>query len=197
MLIKIGKSSKRQDVNKKYVREVLGTERGATTFGFVCDLEIQAHLRQAANKMQVPLYGLSEEIFETSLEVINTLTNDPEQFQLLKDHIVEYHIAKRTIDKIGKFNAEMAEILKEEYQAKLTMEKTVKRIVERYIEYGQFKPSQVQRLLEFGFACMEAERRGRIKPNFYPLGFNPFPKDMSVGEKVRDNSQDNTGQENK
>lgn len=198
MHIQIGKNNKRKDVNKKYVRRVLGTDRGATTFGFVCDLEIQGHLRQAASKMQVPYYGLAEDLLETALEVVNDLIKDPERLQMFKDHIVDHHIAKRTIDKVGKFNAEMAEILKDEYQHKLFLEKAVKRIVERYIEYRQFKPSEVERLLHFGFACMEAERRGQAKPNFYPLGFNPIPKDMLQRmRKVVGNSQDNTRGENK
>jgi hypothetical protein len=161
------KQKERNKANERLVKKIIGKDSGRRIFGFPCSPDIQARLRMLAGKINVPLYALSEHSVQLSVGLIAKMAEAPEECELLRRHILDDHVGRRTIEKISQYDEKMADLLDEERRRRFQIEKAVRQIVEHYIRAG-LKPKEITRLIDYGMRCRIAGAHGRPVPAYLP-----------------------------
>jgi hypothetical protein len=101
---------KEKKANERLVRKVLGKDSGRKTWGFPCPPDISARMKMLADQLQVPVYALTEHALQLSVGIIARMSENPEENQLVRQHILEVHVGRRTIEKISKHDNDMADV---------------------------------------------------------------------------------------
>ncbi len=161
---------KRKDsntANERLVKKIIGNHSGRRTFGFPCSPDIKARFNMLAGQLDVWIYALGEHALQLSAGLIAKIVEDPEERELLKHHIKDVHVGRRTIEKISRYDKEMADLLDEERHRHFQIEKAVRQIVVRFIRSG-LKPQEIPWLIDYGMRCRIAVARGRPVPTDTP-----------------------------
>jgi hypothetical protein len=160
-------SEKITKANERLVRKVLGKDSGRKVFGFLCSPDIPARMKILADKFHVPLFALSEHAFQLGAGQINKIAEEAEASELLRRHILEVHVGRRTIEKISRYDEETANVLDLERHQRFQFEKAVGQIVMKYYRAG-IKTSEIDWAIDYGLRCRIAITTGQ-----------PLPKDFS------------------
>jgi hypothetical protein len=163
--------------NERLVRKVLGKDFGRRVFGFLCAPDIPARMKILADKLHVPLFALSEHCVQLGAGQINKIAEEVEPSELLRRHILEVHVGKRTIEKISRYDEETANVLDLERLQRFEFEKAVSQIVMKYRRAGA-TPSEIDWAVDYGFRCRAALLSGQ-----------PLPTDMPPREYYRRSHQ--------
>jgi len=142
-----------------------GSER--KIWGFPCSPDIPARMKMLAGRLQVPLYALAEHAFQLSAGLILKMAEETEEREQLTQHILEYHVGMRTIEKIGRLDEEMANILDKERHHRLQIEASVRQIIVTFIRSG-LSPQEIAWLIDYGMRCRIAIARGQPVPKDLP-----------------------------
>ncbi|MFC2072282.1 hypothetical protein ACFLUU_06185 [Chloroflexota bacterium] len=95
------------------------------------------------------------------------MVEDSEQYQLLRQHILESHVGQRTIEKISRHDLDMADVLYQERRQRFQIDDTVRKIVVNYIRRG-IRPEDIPWLIDYDIRCLAAGKRGQGKPTGPP-----------------------------
>ena len=161
-----GRKKNKEDTVKekeKLLRRALGKDSGRRVFGFQCMPELKATMKSLADQMHVPLFALCEHAIELGEMQIEDAIKDPEERELLRSHLVDFHVAPRTIEKIAVYDEQAASNLKIERIRRLNIEKATRRLVTKFVSSG-FKPEDLEGLIVFGYRCQIAITRGWPEP---------------------------------
>ncbi len=109
------KKQHKNTANAKVVKKLLGKDSGRRVFGFPCNPNIQARVKMLAGQLNIPMFALAEHALQIATELIAGIAEDPEESEPLKEHLIKCHVNARTLEKIGQYDREMADVLKEEY----------------------------------------------------------------------------------
>jgi hypothetical protein len=145
------------DEEKNDYLQAKGSDR--KIWGFPCSPDIPSRMKMLADRLQVPLYALAEHAFQLSAGVIMKMAEETEEREQLRRHILEYHVGRRTIEKIGRLDEEMADILDKERHHWLEMEAAVRQVMVRYIRTG-LRPREIAWAIDYGLRCRVAVARG-------------------------------------
>lgn len=148
------------------MKKLLGTETGRRVFGYQIQPIFHIKMKLLADKLHVPLFALVEHIFEISAIVIEDIFTDSEESNSLQEHIEDIHVKQRTIEKIHKFDEEMATSLAQEIQKQSIEDKVLRTIIKDYIRNG-IRARQIPGFIRFGMMCRIAISRGWPDPTGY------------------------------
>ena len=95
------------------------------------------------------------------------MLENPEERELLVNHLKEVHIGARSLEKISSYDKDMAEILDEERIKRFEIDRSVRDIVLKFVR-GGIKPKEIPWLIEFGMRCKLAVARGKPIPKDWP-----------------------------
>ncbi|OGO22098.1 MAG: hypothetical protein A2144_05940 [Chloroflexi bacterium RBG_16_50_9] len=161
---------KRKDsitANAGLAKKIIGKDSGRRTFGFPCSPDIPAQLKMLAGKLNVPIYALAEHSLQLSAALIAKMAEAPEECELLRRHIMDDHVGRRTIEKISQYDEEMADLLDEERHRRFQIEKAVRQIVVDFVRSG-LKTQEIPWLIDYGMRCRIAVACGRPVPTDSP-----------------------------
>jgi hypothetical protein len=153
--------------NERLVRKVLGKDTGRKVFGFPCSRDIPARLKAMADRLHVPLYALSEHCLQLGASQLAKTAENTEEAELLRQHISDIHVVKRTIEKISRYDEEMANVLDLEREQRFQFEKAVGQIVIKYYRAG-IKTSEIGWAIDYGMRARVAAATGRPLPTDLP-----------------------------
>ena len=136
-------------------------------WGFPCSPDIPARMKILANRLGVPLYALSEHAFQLSAGQIAQMAENDQERELLKEHIADDHVGRRSIEKISRFDQDMGDILDKERRERLQFERAVRKIVQMYSRSG-LTPGEMAWAISYGLRCNIAVRQGRKVPMDLP-----------------------------
>jgi hypothetical protein len=144
-------------------RKILGKDSGRRIFGFACSPKIQAQLKMLADKYQVPLFALVEHGLQISSELFSRVADEPEEYELLRRHIIDDHVGKRTIEKVSHYDEETGDLLYKEKSGAFQIEKVVHQIVRDFVKRGM-PLSAIAWYLDYGYRCFIAVMSGLPVP---------------------------------
>lgn len=136
-------------------------------WGFPCSPDIPARMKMLADRLHVPLYALTEHALQLSAGPIAKMTEETEGSEQLRQHIQQYHVGRRTIEKIDRLDEEMADILDQERRRWLQVEASVRHIMLKYIRRG-LSPRVIDWSVDYGLRCRIAIARGEPVPKDLP-----------------------------
>ncbi|MGD0795713.1 MAG: hypothetical protein ABR958_09075 [Dehalococcoidales bacterium] len=161
--------SKKKDREKekrekeKLVRRVLGKDSQRRVFGFQCSPKIQASLKSLSDQIHVPLFALAEHALQLGAMQLEEVNNNPEEREELRRHICEVHIEMRVIEKVARYDAEAADVLKMERIRRFSIDKATRQLVVKYMRLG-LKPEELEEMILFGHHCRLAIAQGWPRP---------------------------------
>ena len=161
------KQEERNKANARLVKKIIGKDSGRRTFGFPCSPDIKARFKMLAGQLHVPIYALGEHALQLSAELIAKISEAPKECELLRQHIIDVHVGRRTIEKISRYDEETADLLDEERHRRFQIEKAVRQIVVGFVRSG-LKPQEIRWLIDYGMRCRIAVARGRPVPRDLP-----------------------------
>jgi hypothetical protein len=161
------KPRKKNKANAKLAKKLMGKGAGRRIFGFPCSPDIQSQIEILAGQLNVPIYGLVEHMLQLSAGLIGRMVENPEERELLRKHLTETHVEARTVEKITKYDQEMAERLDEERMRRFEVDKAVGQIVMTFVRSG-LKPKELPWLIDYGLRCRLAVARGYPIPRTQP-----------------------------
>jgi hypothetical protein len=153
--------------NERLVRKVLGKDTGRRVFGFPCSPDIPARVKAMADRLHVPLYALSEHCLQLGASQLAKTAENTEEAEFLRQHISDIHVGRRTIEKISRYDEEMANVLDLERQQRFQFEKAVGQIVIKYYRAG-IKTSEIDWAIDYGMRARVAAATGRPLPTDLP-----------------------------
>ena len=153
--------------NKKLVKKILGKDSKRPIFGFPCSPDIRARFKMLAGQVDVPIYGLGEHALQLVAEVITRMAEDSEQIALLRSHIIESHVAARTIEKITAYDQDMAERLHGELIRRFEIDRAAHEIVVKFLRSG-LTPKDISWSIDYGMRCRLAIAQGKPIPKDWP-----------------------------
>ena len=162
-----GKQKGRNTPDKKLAKKLLGKDSGRKTWGFPCSPDIKARMKMLADRLHVPLYALTEHAVQLSAELIATIAEHPEDCELLRQHILDDHVGRRTIEKISQYDQDMADILDQERRRRFQIDNAVRRIVVNFVRAG-LKPQEISWYIGYGMRCRIAVAQGQPVPTDSP-----------------------------
>jgi len=145
--------------------QVTGSER--KIWGFPCSPDIPARMKILADRLNVPLYALSEHAFQLSAGPITKMVEETEGSEQLRQHIQQHHVGRRTIEKIDRLDQEMADVLDQEMRHWLQVEATVRHIMLKYIRRG-LSPREIDWAVDYEMRCRIAIACGEPVPKDLP-----------------------------
>jgi hypothetical protein len=158
---------KTKKANERLVRKVLGKESARRVFGFCCDAGLWARMKMLADKMNVPLFGLMEHSTQISAGLMAKMAENEEEREELRRHIMDVHVGQRAIEKISRFDEEMADILDGERRHRFQVESAVRQIVLKYEKRG-LSPREIDWSIDYALRCITAITRGQPVPTDLP-----------------------------
>ncbi len=151
----------------RLAKKLLGKKPGRKLWGFPCAPDIPARMKVLANKLNIPLYALAEHALQLSVPLMAKMADNPEQCELLRRHLVEGHVERRTIEKISQVDEDMANILDAELGRRLKMDQAARQIVNNCSRRG-IEPHQIMWAIDYGLKCRLAVAQGRPMPQDRP-----------------------------
>jgi CMP-2-keto-3-deoxyoctulosonic acid synthetase len=153
--------------NERLVRKVLGKDTGRKAFGFPCSPDIPARLKAMADRLHVPLYALSEHCLQLGASQLAKTAENTEEAEFLRQHISDIHVGRRTIEKISRYDEEMADVLDRERSKRFQFEQEVRQITMKYYRPGT-RPSELSWAIDYGLRCRIAVATGQPLPKDFP-----------------------------
>jgi hypothetical protein len=144
----------------KLARKLLGKDSGRKVWGFPCAPDIPARMKVLADKLNIPLYALAEHALQLSVPLMAKMADDPEECELLRTHILEDHVERRTIEKISQLDENMASILIAERARRSEMDKVARYIVTNFLRKGM-KPDDIMLVIDYGLRFMAEAIHGK------------------------------------
>lgn len=176
--------AKQKQEKERLLRKVLGKESERRVFGFKCDPSLPADLKLKAGKLNVPEFALAEHALELGLRQIKEAASDPEESEELRLHLVEVHVAKRTGEKLARYDEEAADALRRDMMRRLNIDRTVRQVVEGFVKEGM-APRDIRGYILYGYMCLMAVTHHRPIPEPTEAMFGQ----NSQGGESRDSSE--------
>jgi phosphate uptake regulator len=114
--------------------------------------------------LDIPIFALVEHMLQLAAGLISQILENPEENALLRSHLSEIHVAARTVEKIGRYDEDMAERLNVERKTHFEEDKAARQII--YLMRNRLKPNQIMWAIDYGLRCRLAVVTG-----------GPIPKD--------------------
>jgi hypothetical protein len=124
-------------------------------------------MKVLADQLRVPLYALAEHALQLSAPLMAKMADNPEECELLRTHILEYHVERRTIEKISQIDENMADILDVERARRLGEDKVARQIIRNCSRWG-IKPHEIMWAIDYGVRCRFAVANGQPIPRDRP-----------------------------
>jgi hypothetical protein len=131
-----GKQKGRNTPDEKPARKSRGNDSGRKTWGFPCSPDIKARMKMLADRLHVHLYALTEHAVQLSAGLIARVADAPEECELLRAHILDDHVGRRTIEKLAQYDQDMADVLDDESHRRFQIDKAVRQIVVNFVRAG-------------------------------------------------------------
>ncbi len=145
----------------------MGKDTKRRVFGFQCSPQIQSSLKSLSDQIHVPLFALTEHALQLAAMQLEEVNNNPEEREKLRRHITENHVEMNTIEKVARYDADAAEVLKLERIRRFKIDKAVRKIVVNFIGRG-IDVKDIPWLIDYGMRCMIAVARGEPIPTDLP-----------------------------
>jgi len=201
-MLNFGRNKKEETKAKKekeqLLRKVMGKNSGRRVFGFKCNPSLPADLKLLSDKMNIPVFALAEHALELGLMDIKAATGDPEEYKELCQHIKEVHVAERTIEKIARYDEDVAADLRADMLYRFKIDKAVRQIVVGFVNRGM-DPKYIPWYLDYGYRCSMAAMRNRPRPTpkdskFTGNSATPQSENEETDADDRDSSDDHASQ---
>jgi hypothetical protein len=148
---------------EKLIRKVVGKDPRRRVFGFQCSPEIQTNLKSLSDQMHIPLFALSEHALQLGTMQLIDANNNPDEREVLHQHLAKDHVAKRTIEKVARYDTEAADDLKIERIRRFRIDRVTRQLVVKYMSLG-LKPEELEEMILFGHQCILAVAQGWPRP---------------------------------
>jgi hypothetical protein len=173
-VFKIGKHKRKRKTtdiedwdDEEPARKSRGNDSERKIWGFPCAPDIPARMKVLADQLQIPLYALTEHALQLSAGLIARMAEKPEESQLLRQHILDNHVGRRTIEKMSHIDEEMAMILDKEREQRFQIENAVRQIVVKFARRG-VEPRDIAWYTGYGLRCFIAVNDGQPVPKDWP-----------------------------
>ena len=188
-----GKRKRKENEDQKkerLLKKALGKGGGRRAFGFQCSPGIAASLKIQSEQIHVPLFALAEHALELGYIQIQDAANNPEEYELLRQHLVEVHVATRTFEKIARYDEDAASQLRMERLRRFNIDKAVRQLAIRFISHG-LSADELQELILLGMRCKSAAAQGwPMPPDIAPRRDNRqspnIAKNQNLNDKVKE-----------
>lgn len=154
---------------EKIAKKILGRDTGRHVFGFACSPDIHADIKMLAGELQIPIFALAEHCLQLAIGSINKANENAEERELLRKHLIEYHVDQRTIEKFNWYDEGLAKELNEERLERFEIDRVVHQLVIDFVRKGM-NPRYMAYYLDYGYRCFMAFVNNR-----------PFPKPTRGG----------------
>jgi len=153
-MFRIGKGKEKEidTDDEKPARKSRGNDSERKIWGFPCSPDIPARMKMLADQLEVPVYALTEHALQLSAGLIARMAEVPDECKLLRAHLLDEHVGRRTIEKISRYDADMADILDEERRRRFQIEKAVRELVTGFVRAG-LKPEEIMWFVNYGIKC--------------------------------------------
>jgi len=164
-MFRIGKGKEKEidTDDEKPAKKSRGNDSERKIWGFPCSPDIPARMKILADQLQVPVYALTEHALQLSAGLIARMAEVPDECKLLRAHLLDDHVGRRTIEKISRYDADMADILDEERRRRFQIEKAVRQLVTGFVRAG-LKPEEIIWFVNYGIKCWITVAGGRARP---------------------------------
>lgn len=189
-----GKKKRRENEDQKkerLLKKAMGKGRGRRVFGFQCIPAIPASLKTQAEAMHVPLFALAEHALELGNITLKDAMNDPDEEEELRRHLIEFHVATRTFEKIARYDEDAANHLRMERLRRFNIDKAVRQLAIRFISHG-LSADELQELILLGMRCKSAAaaQGWPMPPDIAPRRDNRqspnIAKNQNLNDKVKE-----------
>jgi hypothetical protein len=112
------------------------TKSSRRIFGFKCSPDIHMSAKLLAKKLHFDLYVIAEHAIQLGLMDIAAAMKDPEELEMLREHLNEEHVIEHLVESVSKYDEEAAVYIREGQARKHHREKAVRDLVELCDRYG-------------------------------------------------------------
>jgi len=120
-------------------------------------------LKSLSDQIHVPLFALVEHALQLGTMQLEEINDKPEEREELRHHLTEVHVDMRTIEKVARYDAEAAEVLKLERIRRFDIDRATRQLVVKFARWGH-KPEELEELILFGHRCRLAIAQGKPYP---------------------------------
>jgi hypothetical protein len=129
------KRKKKSSDNAEQIRELLKKPKNHI-FGFICSLDVHMHAKVLATKLNVDLGILAEHCLHLGLMDTAAASEDPDEVELLREHLQGEHAIQHLAESVGKYDADAAGYIREGQIRRYRKEKALRDLVELSARYN-------------------------------------------------------------
>ncbi len=177
--------------NEKIAKRILGKSTGRRVFGFACSPGIQAQLKVLAGEFQIPMFALAEHCLQLGVDHVTQAKESPEEIETLRKHLLEVHVAQRSLEKISWYDEKLAKKFNEERLGRLAIEQGLRELIVNFVHNGM-KPQDIGWYCDYGYRCFSAVLWGRPVPRDIPPWAPSRQKSRSPNNPPLEKMEDET-----
>lgn len=137
---------------------------GRKLLAFRCSPAIQITAKVLAQKLHVDLYIVAEHALQLGLIDIASVMKDPEETELLREHLNEEHVITHLVESVSKYDAEAGGYIRDGQARKYHKEKAVRDLIELWARYG-LDPRLMKEIILHELERIKDIRRSRTAQN--------------------------------
>jgi len=151
-------------------------------FGFRCSPAIHMTAKILAKKLHVDLCVIAEHSIQLGLMDIAAAMQDPEELEMLREHLNEEHVINHLVESVSRYDVESAEYIREGQARRYHKEQAVRDLVELWARYG-LDPRLMKEIILRELERISAIRRSRAAQNYSArnTGSRQNPPDTADG----------------
>ncbi len=143
-----GRKDKKNDKPKKPPVQRDKQEPPRKLFAFRCSPPIKATLVKIADALHVNMYALSEHCLQLGAIQLQEAWRDPHEREELRQHLIDDHIGRRTIEKISAYDEEAGEILARQRRRRFEIDRAARFLVAKSAR--SFGSDRIEEIIDLG-----------------------------------------------
>ncbi len=152
-------------------------------FGFRCSPALHMTAKVMAKELHVDLCIIAEHALQLGLMDVATAMKDPEELEMLREHLNKEHVINHLVESVSKYDAEAARYIRDGQARRYHKELAVRALVELWARYG-LDPRLMEEIILRELQGITAARRSRSGENDHSarnMGSRQNPPDTQDG----------------
>jgi len=168
------KDKKDNDKPKKRAAKRVRRESGRKLFAFRCSPPIKASLVKIHDALHVNLFALSEHCLQLGAIQLEEACRDPEEREELRQHLIEDHTERRTIEKVSAYDQEAGEMLARERRRRFEIDRAARILVAQFA--SRFDLRKIEEIIDLGVRTKYAMIVNGAPPPPHIPGYRRSPR---------------------
>ena len=134
---------------EKLPRKTRVKDTGRIPCGFLCSPKIWMVMKELSVQLNAPFGGLLEHALQLGAEQIAKASRDPDQREILRDHIVEVHREQRPTGEMAGYDEDATAWLDAKRNRQFEVDRLLRNLQGKYARRG-IRPGDLEGLIEDG-----------------------------------------------